>query len=184
MSQVLDFLKTAEKYCCGYGGFSWKVVNYSASTALRLAIRSRMWWERDDVAAIRKWRDKGVISAMFDERDYSIACKENLSAAISYERCIGRKPFRCSWDGCGFYVAPKFRLFVGIKFWWLVKGQPAALTVTSFKDAEHLMACAYDYIDYEETLRAKITRRVTISRAELSAFGKKVTEAEKARAER
>jgi len=164
MSQVLSFLQTVWKTCCRSGGHSWRVINNANAAALHLAIESRMKWERDDVVSLRAWCGRGTSYQSFGECDYTHAIKAgNISAILAYEHAEGRKPF--------FYVGHrgnKSRLHVGASLVWT---DALTLEVTSFPDADTMIACEYAPIPGEGYRRA-IIHRVTITRAELTAWNK------------
>jgi len=166
MSHVVQFVRTALHGAAtdgGKSGHSWEVVNDATAQALSLAITARFRFEPDDMAAVL--RSDSLRIPHGDEHYYTLACKYgNGSAARSFERMVGRKPFRVPWaPRCKAQGSKKVcltRAWVGRWFDW----QGEKVKVTSFSgDGETMIACAY----YQGPSRVK--HRHTITRADLRA---------------
>lgn len=114
--------------------------------ALRLAIRALLPFDEDDMAWIKKntyftWHAGNGDN--WGEDYYSVACGAgNISAARSFEKMKGRKPFIWKWTvkhgGCiGRVERSNDRLSVGDEFIC----RNVKLSVTSFNDADGLIIC-------------------------------------------
>ena len=125
-------------------------------SALRLAISAQLFFAPDDMSHIYKtypFRWQAGNGDNWGEDFYSLAVQcGNRSAAISFERMKGRKPF--IWPGRvrhGSVVRENDRLSVGDRFEY--RGE--YVEVTSFNDdTGFLVACSY----------ASFTRRVPVHR--------------------
>ena len=140
-------------------GHSWERINATMRNGLGLAIRSGLEFARGDFAVISDAFNPGCW--LNGERMYSVACLgehgPNRSAAISFERWKGRKPF----------ILDGHRLAVGSKFDWY----DDRVTVTSFADdSSYLVACSYKYTESntgDTYARRKVAHRYKIAIADL-----------------
>ena len=179
MSHVVQFVRTALHGAAtdgGKSGHSWELVNDATARALSLAITARFRFEPDDMAAVL--RSDSLRIPYGDEHYYSLACEYgNGSAARSFERMVGRKPFLVPWvprrKALDSRKVCLTRAWVGRWFEW----DDWTVKVTSFSDdGESLIACAYHDdetgrmpLDYGYRGPDRIQRRFTITRAELRA---------------
>jgi len=187
----------------GYGwGRSWARLNSIMRDALLLAIDSGLCFFPDDFKTIVNgfsfsfWCGEGGL-----EHYYKIACNSgpgdrgNTSACQAIEKHIDRPPFILKRvdDQKG------RRLAIGSQFWW----DNRWLTITSFKDKDSFIACSYkenskdlyfylngnnyrvdDFnengtmkvsrVDREAINRARIDKRLVITRAQIEERNKSV----------
>jgi hypothetical protein len=133
----------------------------------RVAIRYGLEFHIDDFERLARsqtqsYHDTSIWRA--DEWEYSLACgsergRFNKSAALSYEKWRGRKPFLVADIGS---TTPT-RIFVGRDFVWA----GARVKCTSFNDKEGtLVACSYKP-RAEGEYESKIDRRFTITHKDL-----------------
>ena len=129
-------------------GHSWERLNSSMQDGLSLAIKSGMKFDKDDFHYIadhfRFYYWGGNDRHMLGERYYIQACAmPNVSAAISFESWVSRKPFVADVVKYGWQEEierPRGRLAIGSTLFW--NGEK--VTVTSFsEDQTYLVACSY-----------------------------------------
>ena len=172
MSLALRFVSAAWNGVCTATPHSWRVINSTMSSALRLAIEGGMSFSLGDFEAIDKRpRDGGFNFGYWagTQREGHGECfytsavvAGNRSACMAFERWKNRKPFIVPGVSTGSANTPthhkgRSRLAVGSTFLWHDKG--VRVTVTSFdKDAQSLIACLYHPTTGKVAKRYKITR--------------------------
>lgn len=152
--------------------------DHARQAAVRLAVEFGLRFDLDDV----KWLKRSTINdqeskvrADFGEMEYAIACGrergcDNASAAQSYEHAIGRKPFLVAQPG----VTTRQRVYVGLRF----NFEGMRVTCTSFaKDGESFIATKSSYQDGG---RAKVEKRIRVTRETLADWNRKLSKAGKA----
>lgn len=174
-------------------GHSWRRLNASMQTALRLAIEGQFEFAEGDFRAIYERFNAGYWIGQNIETYYSLACDgphgPNPTATKALEKTLGRKPFivqRSAGD------PRKLRLHVGSTFDWHEDMKKRVFVeVTSFRKPEdadpHVVACSYrrekDANGYEQR---KVDKRYKITHADIAAYHKAIRDhakqAEEARA--
>jgi len=167
------FISDMQLNCCSGGGWSREIWQRSVRSAVRLAISSRMTFDRNS-------------NAPMGEDDYELAVVSgNRTACIAYERQVKRKPFNCSTRRPMHGGLPK-RLYVGAWFIWRLD----SLKVTSFSaDGQSLTACSYRNRTPDDNKtcktckqqvwpdgKASISKRVSITLKEFRDFEKLLKE--------
>lgn len=159
LSYPIQLLNTVSRGTNETTGYSHQRLSDSMHSAMKLAIVSKMKFDKDDFKEFAKFWS-------FSERYYELACKENISAAISFEAWKNRKPFiadmiEYGWQGA--VKRNKGRLAVSSSFWW--NGEK--VTVTSFSgDGTYLIACSYKDKKPDE-YRNKIKHQYKITHKDL-----------------
>lgn len=164
------------------GGRSWERLNHAMSSALGLAVWSLFRFDRDDFIRIAKNFNIGYWGGndrhMCGECFYSAACEgshgANRSAAIAFERWVGRKAFilkeaKRSPSGR--------RLAIRSQFIW----QGETVTVTSFSaDGSFLTAVVrnYEHDERGSYRRCAVKRRFKVTWDALKELNKAVKAAE------
>ena len=182
---------------------SCRRLNESMQSALQLAIKCGMLFDPQDFKALEKmfrfryWGGASNARGLCGEYFYSRACGKNKygsdvapnrSAAIAFEVWAGRPPY--IYKAADFYdmkLKPGRRLAEGVDFqWWEnrnITTEPLRLRLTSFvKDGLSIIACHFAH--QGGLPRTKLTRRLTITHAELQQHNRWVAAEMKALKER
>lgn len=166
-------------------GFSWRRLNRSMDTTLKLAIDSGMEFYERDFAYISEHFRIGYWGSDCECYYTLAASTNNLSAARSFESWRKRKPFIMNgigcwrWIGCwqnggAYHSRTRGRLTVNTQFSW----QEQWVTVTSFAmDQSYLIATRSMKAEDAEVLdrlagkprnwRAKVIKRYRITHEDL-----------------
>lgn len=157
-------------------GDSWDRLNQAMGSATNLAIWSGLRFDLRDFQTIA---DKYRISYWGGEGFYHLACggrdprsTPNMSAALSFEKWKGRKPFIVLARPRG---KVRLRVAIGTRFDWYEHKPPKLLhlTCTSFaKDGESFTACAYE----SANRYGKPIRRIKITRAKIVEYHANIRE--------
>lgn len=173
LSPPLQLLQLVWRHSLKVTGHSWDRLNRSMQRGLDLAIDSGMQFGLDDFTEMAK-RFRSEYWIGDGERYYALAVgRGNLSAARSFERKRGRKPF--IWRGQSDHFEPSHRnvtrhgsrLAVGTTF----GSRFTRLTVTSFNDTDGvLVACSYKPVPPGKYGPHKVARRYRLTHKDLRAL--------------